>query len=199
MRKYVDYNNGFVFPGAVEQGMIAEIKPNGTRNVHAYSIDLKDYVEFNLDDEAGSIFVMVKKKFAISMLNNELDKDDDEIGTPLFHLNDYSISKLVELGKEITSAYLHLLEERSGIKVPSFSTEVFKEDVEEMLHYVVNEVNGLTEKVHCIENRLYIHRNYREEMVAQVFLFMDKEAESMVVDSIAKKELAESESGNSSR
>ena len=51
--EHTDYNNGFVFPGAVEQGMIAEIKPNGTRNVHAYSIDLKDYVEFNLDDEAG--------------------------------------------------------------------------------------------------------------------------------------------------
>ncbi|MBO5676740.1 MAG: galactokinase, partial [Bacteroidaceae bacterium] len=51
--EHTDYNNGFVFPGAVEQGMIAEIKANGTRNVHAYSIDLKDRVEFNLDDEAG--------------------------------------------------------------------------------------------------------------------------------------------------
>lgn len=51
--EHTDYNNGFVFPGAVEQGMIAEIKPNGTRTVRAYSIDLKDYVEFSLDDEAG--------------------------------------------------------------------------------------------------------------------------------------------------
>ena len=51
--EHTDYNDGFVFPGAVQQGMIAEIKPNGTRNVRAYSIDLKDYVEFNLDDEKG--------------------------------------------------------------------------------------------------------------------------------------------------
>ncbi|MCF0199209.1 MAG: galactokinase [Bacteroidaceae bacterium] len=51
--EHTDYNNGFVFPGAVEQGMIAEIKPNGTRIVRAYSIDLKDYVEFSLDDEKG--------------------------------------------------------------------------------------------------------------------------------------------------
>ena len=48
-----DYNDGFVFPGAVQQGMIAELKANGTRNVRAYSIDLKDYVEFSLDDEKG--------------------------------------------------------------------------------------------------------------------------------------------------
>ena len=51
--EHTDYNNGFVFPGAVEQGIIAEIKPNGTRNVDAYSIDLKDRVQFSLDDEKG--------------------------------------------------------------------------------------------------------------------------------------------------
>ena len=51
--EHTDYNNGFVFPGAVTQGMIAEIKPNGTRTVNAYSIDLKDMVSFSLDDEKG--------------------------------------------------------------------------------------------------------------------------------------------------
>ncbi len=51
--EHTDYNGGFVFPGAVQQGIIAEIKPNGTRKVRAYSIDLKDYVEFSLDDEKG--------------------------------------------------------------------------------------------------------------------------------------------------
>ena len=51
--EHTDYNNGYVFPGAVEQGMIAELKPNGTRNVDAYSIDLKDRVQFSLDDDKG--------------------------------------------------------------------------------------------------------------------------------------------------
>lgn len=51
--EHTDYNDGFVFPGAVQQGMIAELKVNGTRNVRAYSIDLKDYVEFSLDDDKG--------------------------------------------------------------------------------------------------------------------------------------------------
>ncbi len=51
--EHTDYNGGFVFPGAVEQGMIAEIRPNGTRTIKAYSIDLKDYAEFSLDDPAG--------------------------------------------------------------------------------------------------------------------------------------------------
>lgn len=51
--EHTDYNGGFVFPGAVEQGMVAEIKPNGTRTIRAYSIDLNDYDEFSLDDEKG--------------------------------------------------------------------------------------------------------------------------------------------------
>ena len=51
--EHTDYNNGYVFPGAVEQGIIAEIKPNRTRIVDAYSIDLKDRAQFSLDDEKG--------------------------------------------------------------------------------------------------------------------------------------------------
>lgn len=51
--EHTDYNGGFVFPGAVEQSVIAEIKPNGTRTIRTYSIDLKDYFEFSLDDEKG--------------------------------------------------------------------------------------------------------------------------------------------------
>ena len=49
--EHTDYNGGFVFPGAVDKGMIIEIKPNGTNLVKAYSIDLKDYVEFGLNEE----------------------------------------------------------------------------------------------------------------------------------------------------
>lgn len=49
--EHTDYNGGFVFPGAIDKGMIAEIKPNGKDKVRAYSIDLKDYVEFGLNEE----------------------------------------------------------------------------------------------------------------------------------------------------
>ena len=51
--EHTDYNGGFVFPGAVQQGMIADVRPNGTRTIKAYSIDLKDYAEFSIDDPEG--------------------------------------------------------------------------------------------------------------------------------------------------
>jgi galactokinase len=49
--EHTDYNGGFVFPGAIDKGIIAELRTNGTNKVRAYSIDLKDYVEFGLNEE----------------------------------------------------------------------------------------------------------------------------------------------------
>ena len=44
--EHTDYNGGFVFPGAIDKGMVAEIRLNGTDKVRAYSVDLDDYAEF---------------------------------------------------------------------------------------------------------------------------------------------------------
>ena len=49
--EHTDYNGGYVFPGAIDKCMIAEIKPNGTNRVCAFSLDLDEYVEFGLNEE----------------------------------------------------------------------------------------------------------------------------------------------------
>ena len=46
--EHTDYNGGCVLPGAIDKGILAEIKPNGTDQVRAYSVDLDDYAEFGL-------------------------------------------------------------------------------------------------------------------------------------------------------
>lgn len=51
--EHTDYNGGFVFPGAVDKGIMAEVRPNGTDIVMCYSIDLKDRVEFKVNDPEG--------------------------------------------------------------------------------------------------------------------------------------------------
>lgn len=49
--EHTDYNGGFVFPGAIDKGIMAEIQLNGTAKVCAYSIDIDEYVEFGLNEE----------------------------------------------------------------------------------------------------------------------------------------------------
>ena len=51
--EHTDYNGGFVFPGAVDCGIMAELRPNGLNTVMCYAIDLKDRVEFKVDDPEG--------------------------------------------------------------------------------------------------------------------------------------------------
>ena len=53
--EHTDYNGGFVFPGAVDKGIMAEIKLNGSNKVCAYSLDLDEYVEFGLNEEDAPV------------------------------------------------------------------------------------------------------------------------------------------------
>ena len=49
--EHTDYNGGFVFPGAVDRGIVAAIKLNGTDRVRAYALDLGERAEFGLREE----------------------------------------------------------------------------------------------------------------------------------------------------
>ena len=49
--EHTDYNGGFVFPGAIDKGIYAVIRLNGTDKVRAYSIDKEDYCEFGMNEE----------------------------------------------------------------------------------------------------------------------------------------------------
>lgn len=49
--EHTDYNGGFVFPGAIDKVIMAEIRPNGTGKVRAYSVDVDEYAEFGLREE----------------------------------------------------------------------------------------------------------------------------------------------------
>lgn len=46
--EHTDYNGGFVLPGAVDKGMVAEIIFNGTDKVRAFALDLDESAEFGL-------------------------------------------------------------------------------------------------------------------------------------------------------
>ena len=49
--EHTDYNGGYVFPGAIDKGIIAEIKPNGKNTVRVYSLDYDEEAFFGLGEE----------------------------------------------------------------------------------------------------------------------------------------------------
>lgn len=48
--KHTDYNGSFVFPGAINKGVIAAIRFNGTDKIRVYAIDLDESAEFGLNE-----------------------------------------------------------------------------------------------------------------------------------------------------
>ena len=51
--EHTDYNGGFVFPGAVRQGIMAMVRPNGGRQVRLWAVDLQKGCTFDIDDAEG--------------------------------------------------------------------------------------------------------------------------------------------------
>lgn len=63
--EHTDYNGSFVFPGAIDKGMVAAIKLNDTEKVRAYAIDLNEYTEFGLNEEDAPIQGWAKYIFGV--------------------------------------------------------------------------------------------------------------------------------------
>lgn len=49
--EHTDYNGGFVFPGAIDKVIIAEILPNGTDTINVFSIDINDDAHFGFNED----------------------------------------------------------------------------------------------------------------------------------------------------
>lgn len=48
--EHTDYNGGFVFPGAIDKGIYAVIRLNGTNTVNGYSVDYDAKWSFSIDE-----------------------------------------------------------------------------------------------------------------------------------------------------
>ena len=48
--EHTDYNGGFVFPGAVDKGIVAAIRPNEGATVRVFALDLNEEAQFGLTE-----------------------------------------------------------------------------------------------------------------------------------------------------
>ena len=95
--EHTDYNGGFVFPGAVDKAVVAEMRANGTEDtVRAYAIDLKDRVDFKLSDPQGPRTTWARYVYGIAL---EMKK----LGVPIKGFN-IAFASDVPLGAGMSSS-----------------------------------------------------------------------------------------------
>ena len=63
--EHTDYNGGFVFPGAIDKVIMAELRPNGTDRVRLYSLDLKESAEFGLNEADAPVKSWARYVFGV--------------------------------------------------------------------------------------------------------------------------------------
>ena len=63
--EHTDYNGGFVFPGAIDKVLMAEILPNGTDRVNVFSVDINESSTFGLNEEDAPSQVWARYIFGV--------------------------------------------------------------------------------------------------------------------------------------
>lgn len=77
--EHVDYNNGFVMPGAIDKGIWYAVAPNNTNTIHVHSADMNEDLQISLNEIhkiegwknyiLGVVDQMQKRSFAIGGFN----------------------------------------------------------------------------------------------------------------------------------
>lgn len=75
--EHTDYNGAFVFPGAVDKAMVAEIRLNGTDKIRTYALDLGESAEFGLNEEDAPQQSWARYVFGVA---REIQKRGHKIG-----------------------------------------------------------------------------------------------------------------------
>ena len=187
--EHTDYNGGFVFPGAVDKGLIIEIKPNGTDIVKAYSIDLKDYVEFGLNEEDAPRASWARYIFGVC---REMIKRGVEVkGFNTAFAGDVPLGAGMSSSAALESAYAYALNDLFGDnKIDKFELAKVGQATE---HNYIGVKCGIMDQFASVFGKEgSLMRLDCRSMEYQYFPFKPEGYRLVLVDSVVKHELASS-------
>ena len=187
--EHTDYNGGFVFPGAVDKGMIIEIKPNGTDIVKAYSIDLKDYVEFGLNEEDAPRASWAKYIFGVC---REMIKRGVEVkGFNTAFAGDVPLGAGMSSSAALESAYAYAINDLFGDnKIDKFELAKVGQATE---HNYIGVKCGIMDQFASVFGKEgSLMRLDCRSLEYQYFPFKPEGYRLVLVDSVVKHELASS-------
>lgn len=187
--EHTDYNGGFVFPGAIDKGIMCEIRPNGTNKVMAYSIDLKDRVEFDINDEKGPKASWARYIYGIIQEMKKLGVDVKGFNTAF--AGDIPLGAGLSSSAALESCYAYALNDLFGENKVSKWDMVFAGQATEHNYCGVN--CGIMDQFASVfgqEGKLMRLDCRSREF--EYFPFDPKGYKLVLVDSVVKHELASS-------
>lgn len=116
--EHTDYNGGFVLPGAIDKGMLAEIKVNGTDKIRAFALDLDEYAEFGTNEEDAPAQSWARYIFGVV---REIIKRGGKVsGFDTVFSGDVPLGAGLSSSAALESAFAFALNEMFGNALPKF-------------------------------------------------------------------------------
>lgn len=116
--EHTDYNGGFVLPGAIDKGMLAEIKVNGTDKIRAFALDLDEYAEFGTNEEDAPAQSWARYIFGVV---REIIKRGGKVsGFDTVFSGDVPLGAGLSSSAALESAFAFALNEMFGNSLPKF-------------------------------------------------------------------------------
>ena len=187
--EHTDYNGGFVFPGAIDKGIIAEIKPNGTNKIRAYAIDLKDSAEFGLEE--ADLPAKGWAKFLFGVCREMIKRGVEVKGFDTAFAGDVPLGAGMSSSAAIESTYAFALNELFGEgKIDKFELARVGQSTE---HNYVGVNCGIMDQFASIFGKEgHLIRLDTRSMEYKYFPFDPKGYKVVLLDSVVKHELASS-------
>jgi galactokinase len=186
--EHTDYNGGFVFPGAIDKGMIAELKTNGTNKVRAYSIDLKDYIEFGLNEEDAPRTSWAKYIFGVC---REIIKRGGKIaGFNTAFAGDVPLGAGMSSSAALESTYAYALNDMFNLGIDKFELARIGQATEH--HYVGVNCGIMDQFASVFGKKGSLIRLDCRSLEYEYYPFDPKGYKLVLLDTLVKHELASS-------
>lgn len=186
--EHTDYNGSFVFPGAIDKGMIAAIRFNGTDKIRAYAIDLDEHSEFGLNEEDLPKEGWAKYIFGVC---REIIKRGKSIkGFDTAFAGDVPLGAGMSSSAALESTYAYALNDLLDLGIDKFELARIGQSTE---HNYVGVMCGIMDQFASIFGKEgHLIRLDTKSMEYEYFPFDPKGYKLVLLDTLVKHELASS-------
>ena len=186
--EHTDYNGSFVFPGAIDKGMIAAILLNGSDKVRAYAIDLNESSEFGLNEED-----LPKEgwaKYIFGVCREIIKRGGNVAGFNTVFAGDVPLGAGMSSSAALESTYAYALNDMLGLGIDTFELARIGQSTEH--NYVGVKCGIMDQFASLFGKKGHLIRLDTKTMEYQYFPFDPDGYKLVLLDTVVKHELASS-------
>ncbi len=186
--EHTDYNGSFVFPGAIDKGMVAAIQFNGLDKVRAYALDLNERSEFGLGENDLPKEGWAKYIYGVC---REIIKRGGEVkGFDTVFSGDVPLGAGMSSSAALESTYAFALNDLLNLGIDKFELAKIGQATE---HNYVGVKCGIMDQFASVFGKKgHLIRLDTKSMEYEYFPFDPKGYKLVLLDTVVKHELASS-------